>query len=84
MTENLVYICEICQVPLEERQSSNVCPNCGRTLDCSDLPLILAQAKLLEDDRLVLRPGSDPRDLLPPLRPDAECMARGQGLADLP
>jgi hypothetical protein len=67
MTESLVYICEICQTPLEDHHCTSVCPNCGRTLDCTDLPFIAASAKRMDDERLVVRPGADPVDLLPPL-----------------
>jgi hypothetical protein len=69
MGEDLVYICEICQTVLEEHHCKAVCPNCGRMFDCSDLPLIQANGIVKDSDHtFVARPGSDPRDLLPPLK----------------
>jgi hypothetical protein len=68
MGEELVYICEICQTVLEEHHCKAVCPNCGRMFDCSDLPLIQANGTVKDTDhQFIARPGSDPRDLLPPL-----------------
>jgi len=60
-----LYICEICQTVLELRHGEAVCPNCGRTLDCGDLALLPANGLLDEEDQLVLRPGSDPGELIP-------------------
>ena len=66
MSENLVFICEICQTVLEERHCKALCPNCGRTFDCSDLPLMPANARIDEAAGSVrMRPGADPRDMLP-------------------
>ena len=87
MVEQLVYICEICRTPLEERPWDNVCPNCGRTLDCDDLPQFQAFAKFIQEGhRLILRPGSDPRDLLPRLLGEDEPVPVGSGqtVADRP
>lgn len=64
MSEDLVYICEICQTVLEEHHCKAVCPNCGRMFDCSDLPLIQANAKV-ENDRLILRGEASMTDALP-------------------
>ena len=69
MGEDLVYICEICQTVLEEHHCKAVCPNCGRMFDCSDLPLIQANGTVNDSNhQFIARPGSDPRDLLPPLQ----------------
>jgi hypothetical protein len=40
--EGLIYVCEVCGTLLEEHNCSAACPNCGRTLDCSDLPMLPA------------------------------------------
>lgn len=67
----LIYICEICQTVLEEHHCKAVCPNCGRMFDCSDLPLIPANAMIdAGTSEVVPRPGSDPRDVLPKQRED--------------
>ena len=42
MSDELIYICEICQTVLDEHHCKAICPNCGRTMDCSDLPVIHA------------------------------------------
>ncbi len=69
----LIYICEICQTVLDEHHCKAVCPNCGRMLDCSDLALIHANAKVGgEDHQFVLRPGSDAREMLPRMGPPDE------------
>jgi len=65
MSGELIYVCEICQTVLDERHGEAVCPNCGRKLDCSDLSTLPANGRVDEEDRLVLRPGSDPVDLMP-------------------
>ena len=65
MSEHLIYICEICQTVLDEHHCKAVCPNCGRMFDCSDLPLIAANALIDEDDNVVTRPGTDLADMLP-------------------
>ena len=64
MSEDLVYICEICQTVLEEHHCKAVCPNCGRMFDCSDLPLIQANA-MIDHDRLIPRSGNSMTDALP-------------------
>ena len=62
----LVFVCEICQTILEAHHCKAICPNCGRMLDCSDLPAMAANARFdAEHGGLVIRPGSDPRDWLP-------------------
>ncbi|HLX63954.1 MAG TPA: hypothetical protein VKX17_21965 [Planctomycetota bacterium] len=69
---NLVYICEICQTILQEHHCKAICPNCGRMFDCSDLPIMLANATIDEDTaELTMRPGSDPRDWLPKGEPES-------------
>lgn len=70
MGEDLIYICEICQTVLDEHHCKAVCPNCGRMLDCSDLPLIQANA-MIDHERLVPRPGNGLGDLLPNAAPVA-------------
>ncbi len=65
MSEHLIYICEICQTVLDEHHCKAVCPNCGRMFDCSDLPLIAANALIDSDDNIVSRPGTDIADMLP-------------------
>jgi len=73
MSEELVYVCEICQTVLEEHHCKAVCPNCGRMFDCSDLPLIRANGTINEEShKFTARPGADPRDLLPSLEREAE------------
>ncbi len=66
-SHELVYVCEICQTILDAHHCKAICPNCGRMLDCSDLPGMSANAFFEDDERgrLVLRNGSDPRDWLP-------------------
>lgn len=44
MDRNFRYICEICGTPLDERHCKARCPNCGRMMDCSDLPALPATA----------------------------------------
>ncbi len=39
---NFLYICEICDTQLDEHHCKARCPNCGRMLDCSDLPILPA------------------------------------------
>lgn len=39
---DLLYLCEICGMVLEEHHCKATCPNCGRMLDCSDLPAMPA------------------------------------------
>lgn len=69
----LVYVCEICQTILDAHNCKATCPNCGRMLDCSDLPFMGANARYDADHGgLTLRPGSDPRDWLPNTAPDQD------------
>ncbi|MBI3828321.1 MAG: hypothetical protein HY291_02320 [Planctomycetes bacterium] len=42
---DLIFICEICGSVLDESHCKARCPNCGRTLDCSDLPTLQADGK---------------------------------------
>lgn len=42
---DLIFICEICGSVLDESHCKARCPNCGRTLDCSDLPALQADGK---------------------------------------
>ena len=49
----------------ELRPSHTVCPNCGRTLDCTDLAVLQANACVNEDLEIVPCPGSDVRDFVP-------------------
>ena len=46
MSSELIYICEICQTVLDEHHCKAICPNCGRTMDCSDLPIIHANGEV--------------------------------------
>ncbi len=75
----LIYICELCQTVLDDRGSKQVCPNCGRTFDCSDLPVVTANAEL-RDDNLVLAPKSDLRDLLPKAPPPGTLIRPDTGI----
>jgi len=68
MSDELVYVCEICQTVLTEHHCKAVCPNCGRMFDCSDLPILHANGQIRSDERYVAYPGSE-ADLLPPLEP---------------
>ncbi len=83
----LVYICEICQTVLDAHHCKAICPNCGRMFDCSDLPLMAANASIdAQSGGLTLRPGSDPRDWLPraeppAVEPEREC---GDSVENLP
>lgn len=62
----LVFICEICQTILEPHLCKAICPNCGRMLDCSDLPAMRANARFNpEDESMTISPGSDLRDWMP-------------------
>jgi hypothetical protein len=45
MTE-LLFLCEICGMILEQHQCKATCPNCGRTLDCSDLSALTANGAI--------------------------------------
>jgi hypothetical protein len=66
----LVFVCEICQTILDAHHCKAICPNCGRMLDCSDLPAMAANGRFdAEHGGLVIRPGSDPRDWLPRAEP---------------
>lgn len=69
---NLLYVCEICQTILEEHHCKAICPNCGRTFDCSDLPIMYANARVSsEDASILLRPGSDVSDWIPTMEESA-------------
>jgi hypothetical protein len=85
MENELIYICEICQTVLDEHHCKAVCPNCGRMFDCSDLPLIQANAKV-ENDHLVPRTASSMNDLLPKSAPEADppAAADNGNVANLP
>lgn len=80
----LVFVCEICQTILDARLCKAICPNCGRMLDCSDLPAMPANGRF-DADRggLMLRPGSDPRDWLPRAIPD-DTPSNDPSVTDLP
>ena len=70
MSDDLVYICEICQSELtEQHHCKAICPNCGRMFDCSDLPLMRANGRVV-DEHFIARPGASPLDLLPDITPD--------------
>jgi len=71
MKEDLIYICEICQSVLEEHHCKAICPNCGRTFDCSDLPVMQANAKI-ENEHLIPNPGNGMKDLLPATSVEAD------------
>ena len=64
--KDILYICEICQTPLEEHNCKAICPNCGRMCDCSDLPVMQANASVDESGDITPRRGSE-RDFLPPV-----------------
>lgn len=69
---NFVYVCEICQTLLQELHCKAICPNCGRMFDCSDLPIMMANATVdANSAELTMRPGSDPRDWLPKAAPES-------------
>jgi len=66
MADNLLYICEICGCELSEQHHCKaVCPNCGRMFDCSDMPVMRANARIHKDDSLEMAPGRDASDFLP-------------------
>ena len=48
---DLLFICEICGSVLDESHCKARCPNCGRTLDCSDLPMLPANGKVAENEK---------------------------------
>jgi hypothetical protein len=83
MKKQLFYICEICQTVLDEHHCKAICPNCGRMFDCSDLPLVQANAVLGEDDALHARPGFE-NDFVPRAAPenDATLAPDEAGAAD--
>ncbi|HEY3321666.1 MAG TPA: hypothetical protein VGP72_14445 [Planctomycetota bacterium] len=62
--EQLVYVCEICQTIVEQRNCCAVCPNCGREFDATDLPVMPANVQI-RGEHSVRVPISDPRDFLP-------------------
>ncbi|HYG78519.1 MAG TPA: hypothetical protein VEK08_26205 [Planctomycetota bacterium] len=83
MAEDLLYICEICQTVLTEHHCKAQCPNCGRMFDCSDLPIMQANAKITDDQKVVPSPRSDPRFLLPQAVPGEPTEKRSEN-SDLP
>jgi len=85
MENELIYICEICQTVLDEHHCKAVCPNCGRMFDCSDLPLIQANARI-EHDRVVARTDSSMNDMLHKSAPDSDSTppADNGNVANLP
>jgi hypothetical protein len=46
--EELLYICEVCGTLLDDNPSRATCPNCGLTLDCSDLAALQANGGVRE------------------------------------
>lgn len=46
MTE-LIFLCEVCGSVLDEHHCKAICPNCGRMFDCSDLPALQANGKIV-------------------------------------
>jgi uncharacterized Zn finger protein (UPF0148 family) len=67
----LLYVCEICQTILHEHHCKAICPNCGRMFDCSDLPLMAANAQIDSTDATIsIRAGSDIRDWMPQFKAD--------------
>ena len=72
MERKLFYVCEICQTVLDERACEAVCPNCGRTLDCTDLAVLHANACVNDELEVVPCPGSDVRDFVPKAPPDGQ------------
>ena len=65
-SDDLLYICEICGYELSEQHHCKaVCPNCGRMFDCSDLPIMRANARIHDDQTMELAPGHDVSELLP-------------------
>jgi hypothetical protein len=64
MADDLIYICEICGTVLDEHHCKAVCPNCGRMFDCSDLPLIKANARI-HDGTIELRDGTTAAEIVP-------------------
>jgi hypothetical protein len=64
MDRHLIYICEICGTVLDEHHCKAQCPNCGRMFDCSDLPIMRANAMVdAEEGELLLPPGGDPLEV---------------------
>jgi DNA-directed RNA polymerase subunit RPC12/RpoP len=74
--EDLLYICEVCGTVLEENPCRATCPNCGRTLDCSDLSALQANGGVRErHGEMVFVPRpilSDPPRPAPPASPQRE------------
>jgi hypothetical protein len=90
MKDELVYVCEICQTPLwDEHHCKAICRNCGRTFDCSDLPIMQANLRVT-DEGAVTTPGTDPRDSMPKMVDGGENFDEGAddpekaSVADLP
>jgi len=74
-----LFVCEICGSVLNESNCKARCPNCGRTLDCSDLPSLQADGmlELREDNEVhfIPRPANNPasqqdKKLEPPAKPE--------------
>lgn len=65
--ERLIYICDVCRAVMDEQGCAAICRNCGRVFDCADTASLQANARVSEDgQKLTLRPGADPAELLPP------------------
>ncbi len=61
---DLIFICEICSMVLIGHHGKAICPNCGRTMDCSDLSAMTANGALESDYgevRFVPRPSLHPQ-----------------------
>ena len=60
----LIFICEICGMVLNGRHGNAICPNCGRTMDCSDLSTMPATGAVESDYgevHFVPRPSGQPQ-----------------------
>jgi hypothetical protein len=71
VSQRPIYVCEICQTVLDEHHCKAICPNCGRMLDCSDLPGIQANAIREDDGAVTPRKGWE-RDFIPRQAPKTE------------
>ena len=57
----LLFICEICGAVLDQHPCRASCPNCGRTIDSSDLPGMMAAGAVESDgDEIRFVPRSIP------------------------
>ena len=86
VSQRPIYVCEICQTVLDEHHCKAICPNCGRMLDCSDLPGIQANAIREDDGEITPRKGWE-RDFIPREAPKAEPKPESEdsgGVANLP